>query len=132
MLESASDRILLMESSHKWTPKLFMISNKKLGIWLCSQPRIDLKSQYNLYDAPTLDHTRIFPTNLPTTYLEQTPHLVPPGYDPLMQVLSNFIFLCICCQQEPIVITTHAQTFEFLRCQYQNLLPSSLTHKINF
>ena len=32
---------------------LFNISNSKLGIWLCSQPIIDLNSQSNFYDVLT-------------------------------------------------------------------------------
>ena len=32
---------------------LFILSNSKLGIWLCSQPRIDLNSQSNFYDVLT-------------------------------------------------------------------------------
>ena len=30
---------------------LFIISNSKLGIWFCSQPRIDLNSQSNFFDV---------------------------------------------------------------------------------
>ena len=46
-------RIPLIKSSHKLTRILFIISNSKLGIWLCSQPRIDLNSQSNFYDVLT-------------------------------------------------------------------------------
>ena len=132
MLESTPARINLIESSHIWTRIIFIISNSKLGIWLCSNPIIDLNSQSNLYDVLTLDHTRIFPTNIQTTHSEHILHLVPPGYDPFTQVLRNFLFLCIRCWQETIVMTTHAQNFEFLICQSHNLLPTSLPQKRRF
>ena len=45
LLESTPARIPLINSSHKWTRILFIISNSKLEIWLCSQPRIDLNSK---------------------------------------------------------------------------------------
>ena len=35
----------MINSSNKLTQMLFIISNSKLGIWLFSQPRIDLNSQ---------------------------------------------------------------------------------------
>ena len=41
------------KSSHKWNRILFIISNSKLGIWLYSQPIIDLNSQSNFYDVLT-------------------------------------------------------------------------------
>ena len=50
-------RIPLMKSSHKWAQMLFIISNSKLGIWLCSQPRIDLNSQSNFYGVLTRPYT---------------------------------------------------------------------------
>ena len=59
MLESTLARTPLIESSHKWTRILYIISNFKLGIWIFSQPKIDLNLQFNLYGVPTLDHTRI-------------------------------------------------------------------------
>ena len=62
MLESTPARIPLIESSHKWTRILFIISNYKIGIWIFSQPRIDVNLQSNLYDVLTLDHTRLFPS----------------------------------------------------------------------
>ena len=49
MLESTPARITLIKWSHKWTRMLLIISNSKLGIWLCSQPRIYLNSQPNFY-----------------------------------------------------------------------------------
>ena len=53
LLESTPDRIPLIKSSHKWARMLFIISNSKLGIWLCNQPRIDINSQSNFYDVLT-------------------------------------------------------------------------------
>ena len=97
LLESTSTWTPLFESSKKWIRILFIISNSKLGIWICSHPRIYLNSQPNLYDFLTLDHTRLFQTNKQTTYLEHILHLVPPYYDRFKQVLSNFIFLCVRC-----------------------------------
>ena len=62
MLESTTDRIPLIKSSRKWTQILFIISNSKLGIWICSQLRICVTYQSNLYDVLTIYHTRPFPT----------------------------------------------------------------------
>ena len=53
LLESTPARIPLIKSSHKWTRMLFITQNSKLGIWLCSQPRIDLNSQSNFYNVLT-------------------------------------------------------------------------------
>ena len=53
LLESTPARIALIKLSHKWTRMLFIISNSKLGIRLCSQPRIDLNSKSNFYDVLT-------------------------------------------------------------------------------
>ena len=36
LLESTPARISLIDLSHKWTRILFMISNSKFGIWICS------------------------------------------------------------------------------------------------
>ena len=58
MLESTPTRIPLIKSSHKWTQMLFIISDPKLGIWLCSKARIDLNSKSKFNDVLTLDHTR--------------------------------------------------------------------------
>ena len=63
MLESVGikfNQITLIKSSHKWTQIISMISNSKLGIWICSLPRIYLNSQPNLYGDLTIDHTRLF------------------------------------------------------------------------
>ena len=61
MLESTTPKIPLIKSSHKCTQILFIILNSKIGIWICSQTRIDLNSQSNFYDVLTLDHTRPCP-----------------------------------------------------------------------
>ena len=62
LLESTPARITLIESINKWNQILFIISNYKLEIWICSQPRKDINSQSNLYDILTLDYTILFPT----------------------------------------------------------------------
>ena len=49
-------------------------------------------------------------------------HLVSPGYETFTPISSNFISLYILHWKDPIVITTHAQNFGFLRCQSQNFL----------
>ena len=51
LLESTPARIPLIKSSHKWTRMLFIISNFKIGIWICSQPIIDLNSLSNFNDV---------------------------------------------------------------------------------
>ena len=53
LFESTPARNPLIKSSHKWTRMLFIILSSKLVIWLCSQPRIDLNSQSNLYNVLT-------------------------------------------------------------------------------
>ena len=53
LLESTPDSTPLIKWSHKWNEMLFIISNIKLGIWLCSQPIIDINSQSNFYDVLT-------------------------------------------------------------------------------
>ena len=58
-------------------------------------------------------------------------HLVSPGYDTFTILSRKCIFLCILYWQDPIVTTTHEQTFEFLRCQAQNFLTKSLYQKRN-
>ena len=44
------------------TQILFIISNSKLGIRLCSQPRIDLNLQSNFYDVPTIPYKYLYNT----------------------------------------------------------------------
>ena len=61
LLKSTPSRIPLIESNHKWTRVLFIISNSKLGIWICSQPRININPQSKWYDVLTLYQTIIFP-----------------------------------------------------------------------
>ena len=56
LLESTPARIPLIKSSHKWNQMLFIISNSKLGIWLCSQPRININSKSNFYDVLTIPY----------------------------------------------------------------------------
>ena len=68
LLESTSDRIPLIKSSHKWTRMLFIISNSKLEIWLCSQPRIDLNSQSNFYDVLTRPYKYLVQHTINTIY----------------------------------------------------------------
>ena len=65
LLEPISDRIPLIKLSHKWTRMLFIISNPKLRIWLCNQPRIYLNSQSNFYDVLTRPYKYLSNT-LPT------------------------------------------------------------------
>ena len=85
LLESTPARIPLIKSSHKWTRMLFIISNSKLGIWICSQPKIDLNSQSNVYDVLTRPYKYLSNTlstlstkqhALNTIYM-----LVSPGYE---------------------------------------------------
>ena len=110
----------MIESRHKWTQILFIISNPKLEIYICSQPTIDVNSQSNLYNIIFLDHTRLFtelhllwsPTNLQNTYSEKIIYLVPPGYGTFVVVLRKFLFLCIHHWQKPITTTTHAQNIQ--------------------
>ena len=56
MLESTLARITLIKSSQKCTRMLFIISNSKLGIWICSQPRIDLNPKSNFNDVLTIPY----------------------------------------------------------------------------
>ena len=65
LLESTPARIPLIKSSHKWTQMLFIISNYKLGIWIFSQPRIDLNSQSNFYDVLTRPYKYLVQQYLP-------------------------------------------------------------------
>ena len=78
MLESTPARIPLIKSSHKWTRILFIISNYKLGIWICSQPRIDINSQSNFYDVLTRPYKYLSNTLYKTTCTEFILHLVSP------------------------------------------------------
>ena len=71
MLESTPASIPLIKSSHKWTQMLYIISNSKLWIWLCSQPRIDLNSQYKFYDVLTRPY-KYLSNNLSTIYKRTT------------------------------------------------------------
>ena len=44
LLESTPERIPLIALSHKWNQIIFPISDSKLVIWICSQPRVDVNS----------------------------------------------------------------------------------------
>ena len=68
MMESTPDRIPLIKSSHKWTQMPFIILNSKLGIWLCSQPIIDLNSQSNIYDVLTRPYKYLVQHTINTLY----------------------------------------------------------------
>ena len=68
MLESTPARIPLIKSSHKWTWMLFIILNSKLGIRLCSQPRIDLISQSNFYHVLTRPYKYLVQHTINTIY----------------------------------------------------------------
>ena len=70
LLGSTTSRIPLIKSSHKWTRMLFIISNPKIGIWLCIQPRIDLNSQSNFYYVLTRPYKYLSNTLYKTTYTE--------------------------------------------------------------
>ena len=50
---------------------IFIISNSKLGIWLCSQPRIYLNSKSNFYDVLTRPYKYLYNT-LSTLYTRTT------------------------------------------------------------
>ena len=124
-------QIPLIKSSHKWNRMLFIISNSKLGIWLCSQPRIDLNSQSKFYDVLTRPYKYLSNTlstlstkqhALNTIYM-----LVSPGYETFTLFSGKFLFLNILHWQDPIVTTTHEQIFELLKFQSQNFLTAYLT-----
>ena len=68
LLESTPSRIPLIKSGHKWTQILFIISNSKLGIWICSQPRIDLNSQSNFYYVLTRPYKYLVQHTIKTLY----------------------------------------------------------------
>ena len=90
LLESTPARISLIKSSHKWTQMLFIISNSKLEIWLCSQPRIDLNSQSKFYDVLTRPY-KYLSNKLSTHYTKQHSlkkiyMLVSPGFTPLWRM----------------------------------------------
>ena len=83
LLELSPVRIHLIDLSHKWNQILFIISNSKLGIWLCSQPRIDLNSQSNFYYVLTRPYKYLSNTlstlstkqhALKTIYMLVSPH----------------------------------------------------------
>ena len=65
ILESTPDRIPLIKSFQKCNRMLFIIYNYKLGIRICSQPRIDLNSQSNFYDVLTRPYKYLVQHYLP-------------------------------------------------------------------
>ena len=79
LLESTPDRIPLIKLSHKWTRILFIIYYSKLGIWICSQPRIYLNSQSKFYDVITRLQKYLYNTLCKTKCTENNLHLVSPG-----------------------------------------------------
>ena len=54
---------------------LFIISNSKLGIWLCSQPRVDLNLQSNSYNNLARPHKYFSNTLYKTTCTENNLHV---------------------------------------------------------
>ena len=75
LFESTPATIPLINSSHKWTRILFIISNSKLGIWICSQPIIDLKSQSKFYEVLTRPYKYLYNTLYKTTCTEYNLHV---------------------------------------------------------
>ena len=84
-LELFPTRITLIGLVHKWTQILFIISNYKLVMWICSQPKLHVNSQSKFYCVLTLYHTShcpelhilLSPYNLQDTCLEHIIYLVP-------------------------------------------------------
>ena len=58
--------------------------------------------------------------------MEQNLQLVTSDYDPLIQVLREFIFLCIFHQQETIVTMAHVQNFQIYKMPVP-YLPSTIS-----
>ena len=126
LLESTPYRILLIKSSYKLTQVLIIISNSKLGIWICSQPRIYLHSQSNFYYVPSRPYIYLYNTLYKTAYRKHILHLVLPDYDTFTLLSRQFIFLCILNWQDPIVMATDEQNFEDLICQSHNCFTAYL------
>ena len=61
MLELSPAKIPFIGLGAQMDPENFIIPNLKLVIWICSQPTIDVNSQYKFYGVITLEHTIIFP-----------------------------------------------------------------------
>ena len=84
-------------------------------------------SQSNFYDVPILEHTSLFPEhcillspeNTQSTHSQHIIYLFPSGYGPFVIVLGEFIFLCICCQHDPIVTITHAKKIQISKMSVQ-------------
>ena len=75
LLESTPARIPLTQSNNKCTQMLFIISDFKLGIWICSQPIIDLNSQSNFYDVLTRPYKYLSNTLYKTTCTQYNLHV---------------------------------------------------------
>ena len=75
LLESTPARIPLIKSNNKWTRMLFIISNYKLGIWICSQPRIYLNSQSNFYNDLNRPYKYLSRTLYKTTCTQDNLHV---------------------------------------------------------
>ena len=81
LLESTPANIPFIKSSHKWTQILFIISNSKLGIWLCSQPRLHLNSETQfLWCSNTSSNKYLSNSIYKSTYTKHIIHLVSPKY----------------------------------------------------
>ena len=131
LLESTQARITLIKSIHKWTQMLFIISNSKIGIWLCSQPRIDLNSQSNFYDVLTRPYKYLVQQTIKTLYKKNMHSTQSTCYFHQVMIISRFfrkfLSLYILHWQYPIVTTTYEKNFELLKCQSQNFLTVYLT-----
>ena len=81
LLESTPARITLIKSSHKWNQILFIISNSKLGICLCSQTRVDINWKSNFYDVLTIPYKYLVQQTIQEQHALKTIYmLVSPGY----------------------------------------------------
>ena len=88
----------MIGSGNKCTLIIFIISNSKLGIWICNQPIIDINPKSNLYDVLTLDHTILFPAQS-TNYILGT-HYTIISYrrwrpSPSMILESFLVSICL-------------------------------------
>ena len=79
----------MIKSSHKWTRMLCIILNSKLGIWLCSQPRIDINSKSKFYDVLTRSYKYLSNT-LSTLSTEQ--HALNTIYMLVSPLNNEYIF----------------------------------------
>ena len=110
LLESTPDRITLIKSSHKWTQMLFIISNYKLGIWICSQPRINLNSQSNFYHVLTRPYKYLSNTIYKTICTEENLHVSLIIYLPThCDGCNTELFIChvLDCKKGGLIATCH-------------------------